>query len=731
VVTKTTKTRTATAAAAPGLDWSLRPRGTASAVATAVLGMTAGAAVGDVCGLPPALGIGAGLIGMAGTVATSSVTLGTRALVWRSLVWLAGGGWTSWGLATGVWDQPQLATLALGALAAGITAPLGRAQDPEATGQDTPAAAAPGAEGGALTPLHGGGTTGATWASYIYRATRVLVTVTHIERWPNGSGFTLRGLLPADGNATIDTIKAAANVLATMARLPKGCGVEVDLGDDRGEIVLRVSTVNRMNDLISVPEDYSPLSILQPLPLGLFRDGDTVRVLLRELSLLLVGAKGSGKTNLMDLITLLLLRCTDALVWHIDMNGGGMSQLWLHPWLEGEAERPAIDWAAPNEQSAIRMVRVAMAIAKARKRSGRKLKVAANSKLLPISEDLPEIVIMVDEGKSVLAPNTRGTAGQVGKQLEEILDQARNEGVNIVASGLRATSTTISTDFRAQCGLKIGMWVEQEAELNYLFGWSAKLSLTDIAPKGGAFIQMGDGTAPRPFKAAFLPPDHIIQAAATLAPTQPSLDAASATLTNRILVNDDPNHPEYSTVAEVYAGRWKQMKDDFLALEDDDEDEDGEDAQALVPVRHLKPLPTSASTSGWADPQALRRAASAHTPAAPAAPAAQPRVVKAVRTDRPEPAPVQDVPALLAAALRAFGRDTRMHSEDLAAALGLPNKHRLAELLGALEVYPLPNAFSRGGQERRGYERKDLENAARAISEGRRTVPETVSAWAS
>lgn len=723
MVTKTTTKRTA-APAATGLDWSLRPRGTASAVATAVLGMTAGAAVGDVCGLPPALGIGAGLIGLAGTVATSSAAVGSRAMIWRSLVWLAGGGWTSWGLATGVWDQPQLATLALGALAAGVTAPLGRAQQhPDATADPV----GPAVGGSTLTPLHGGGTTGLTWASYIYRATRVLVTVTAVEQWANGSGFTLRGLLPADGNATIDTIKGAANVLATMARLPKGCGVEIDLGADRGEIVVKVSTVNRMNDLISVTEDYSPLSILEGLPLGLFRDGDTVRVLLRELSLLLVGAKGSGKTNLMDLLTLLLLRCSDALVWHIDMNGGGMSQLWLHPWLEGDVERPAIDWAAATEDEALLMVRTAMAIAKSRKRSGRKLKVASNSKLLPISAALPEIVIMVDEGKSVLAPNARGTAGQVGKQLEEVLDQARNEGVNIVASGLRATSTTISTDFRAQCGLKIGMWVEQEAELNYLFGWSAKLSLADIAPKGGAFIQMGDGTAPRPFKAAFLPPDRIIQAAATLAGAQPQLDDASAGLQTLIQIGDSPTGVTHAAAAEVYAGRWARMRTTFLALEGD---EDEQEEQAVAPVRHLKPLPDSASTSGWGDPQELRRAAAAAAGHAPT-PIDQPRVVKAVRTDRAEPAPVQEVPELLRAAITAFGRDTRMHSETLAGALGLPHQHRLAELLGALDVYPLAHAFERGGEKRRGYERKDLEAAARAISEGRQDIPEDVRAWAS
>ncbi|GAA2735975.1 hypothetical protein [Actinocorallia aurantiaca] len=698
------KTKTAKKTPAPGLDWTLRPRTAAGMATQSVLGMTAVSAVGNVCEMHWALGVGAGLLGAAATFVTSQ-RVSMTGLYYRAACWLGAGGWTAWALEAGPFHREQLGVLALGGLAAGLGAPLGRAKNDEA---QQPTAAAPGTD----IVLRQGGEIGMRWASYIHRVTNMWVQVTSVQPWPQGGGFTLTALLPLDGTHTVATLKGAADRLATVARLPIGCGVEVALGEHRGEAVLRVSTVNRMGDMVSLPEDYSPLSINRPLPLGMYRDGSPVTVLLRELAMLVIGARGSGKTNLLDLLTLLLLRCSDTLVWHIDMNGGGMSQVWLHPWIEGDIDRPAIDWAAPNPEEAIQMVQIAMNIARARKRTGRKLKVQADSKLLPISPGLPEIVIMVDEGKSVLAPGTRGTAGQVGKKLEEILDQARNEGVNIIASGLRATSTTVSADFKVQCGLKICGRVQKESELQYLFGWD-RIDLADIPSVGCFFIQADDEEAPRPFKAAFLPPSRMTAAAVMLAEGRPRLDEAAARIGG-----------------QVYAQRHERMRAAFLAL-DDDEDGDVLDVEEVQEApRRLHSVPAelgTGSAGSWANPQELRqRARTAYTPTA-----APERVFTAERVDRPEPAPIRPLPPLLTAAIRAFGTDTRMHSEDLAAHLSLDNKHRLAELLGALEVYPLGHAFERGGRQRRGYERKDLEAAARAITEGRQDVPDEVYAWAS
>src|SRR5690606_28755458 len=138
-------------------------------------------------------------------------------------------------------------------------------------------------------------------------------------------------------------------------------------------------------------------------------------------------------------------------VWHIDLNGGGMSQPWLHGWLTGQSERPAVDWAAADIDEALQLAAAALRIAKARKRYTRQLKIETNASLMPVSPDLPEFVVLVDEGAAALSPMTRDPVlRELRETIEEIQRIGRNEAVNIVVSGLRATQDMISPNVRKQ-----------------------------------------------------------------------------------------------------------------------------------------------------------------------------------------------------------------------------------------------------------------------------------------
>ncbi|GHE49139.1 hypothetical protein GCM10017673_58340 [Streptosporangium violaceochromogenes] len=86
------------------------------------------------------------------------------------------------------------------------------------------------------------------------------------------------------------------------------------------------------------------------------------------------------------------------------------------------------------------------------------------------------------------------------------------------------------------------------------------------------------------------------------------------------------------------------------------------------------------------------------------------------------------MPELLQRALAAFGGDDRIHSAALAERLGV-DQVELAELLRAIGVRTLSRAFMRGGEERRGYARTDLETAADAIRTGAVEVPPEVADW--
>src|SRR5690606_22539142 len=132
----------------------------------------------------------------------------------------------------------------------------------------------------------------------------------------------------------------------------------------------------------------------------------------------------------------------------------------------------------------------ALDIARDRKRSTRALKIRSNASLMPVSPDLPEIVVIVDEGGEALSPTNRETR-ELREALEEIQRIGRNEAVNVIVSSLRATQDMISANVRKQSAVRIGMYVQDEEELAYLYGWNKGLSTADLPGPGTGFVQDG------------------------------------------------------------------------------------------------------------------------------------------------------------------------------------------------------------------------------------------------
>ena len=745
------------------VDWSLVPRGPVSATVQAGLGLATASAIGNAVHLSPIWGVAAAAVGALGTALVSAHRHATpTALIYRMSCWAGAGGWLTWTLVVSPFQRDTLVALAVEMVAFGITAPFANHTRP--AGQHT----------GSSVVLAGGGKVGRSWAERIYRVCRIHVTVTDIRHWQTGTGYDVHVDLPT-GGATKANLERGAAGLAADARLPIGCGVEVANGYHYGSAILRVSTVNRLYEDIPQPDDLGEQrTILEPVPLGEYHDGSVVSAPLRELSGLVVGQKGSGKTNLLDLFTLGVGLCRDALVWHIDLNGGGMSQQWLHPWLEDECDRPSLDWAACTPGEALLMVEAALAIAKDRKKSYRKLKIAANSRLLPISRRLPEIVIIVDEGKTVLAPTARGKIGQIRDGLHEIQEIARDAGVNVVASALRGVSTTINPDFKAQSGLKICTFVDTDAELAYVFDWNRGITTKDLPTPGCAFIQYGaGGTAPRAFKARLIKPLQIVNAALQIAEQRPELDEAGI-----------------AAAGEAYLHRYARMREHFTGDLDDEEDDDtvyaalpstlpptfDDNVKQGVPVpRSTRPAPSAAdwptmgspattvptvtSAADWADPADLVTAearrpvlvgaasewpdlftagpAPAAPPASPAhaspAPPADARGrVRAAKSQtaglgpRPVPQILTDLESVYAA-----HRTDRLHTHVILALLGQLDPELTAKkfsvLMESCGIAPAKEAF--GPERRRGYLLADVQAAIQAIGDGSHIPPRDIYAW--
>src|SRR5699024_12625099 len=120
----------------------------------------------------------------------------------------------------------------------------------------------------------------------------------------------------------------------------------------RRRVPLPVSTVAALDGALHAGDDFSPLSIYDPLPVGMHRDGSYVKLPLKWQAGVLVGATGSGKSAHLSLIVRQLLRCTDTLVMGIDFNGGKAFLPFLRPWLEGRDSKPAIGWVATTTREA-------------------------------------------------------------------------------------------------------------------------------------------------------------------------------------------------------------------------------------------------------------------------------------------------------------------------------------------------------------------------------------------
>ena len=689
------------------IDWSLRPRGAVSATVQGALATAAAAVAGDLASVHPAIGGAATAAGAVATVLRSAhLAHPPGALLYRLACTLGAGGWITYTLASGeLWAQGTWAALGIGALTAGVLSPLGSVR----RGRALP---------GRSLVLSRTARVGEDWEARIFRCCRLRVQVTKVQEWPTGTGYDVHVELPG-GGATRAQLAAAADALAADAKLPEGCGVEVSPGEHRGAAILRVATVNRLHEAIPMPTLRTGGSVLEPGHLGEYRDGTAAGVDLRQSSALIIGQRGSGKTNLLHVYTAQVASRRDAIVWHIDLNGGGMSQPWLHPWLEGRTDRPAVDWAAADIDEALQLAAAALRIAKARKRSTRALKIETNSSLMPVSPDLPEIVVMVDEGAEALSPMSRDRQAQeLRAMLEELQRIGRNEAVNVVISSLRATQDMISPNVRKQAAVRVAMYVQDEEELAYLFGWNKGLSTSDLPGPGTGFIQDGQAD-PRPFRAYYMPPAEIVEASLAIARARPDLDDAAAAI-----------------CGEAYATRYERMRAAFGGEPQMERGEEAAAAAVEVPRPRLSvihggraqqpaPAVSLAEAAEW--PELHEVAAAARTPRLAVA-AEWPDLTPGRTADAPTPARTglrlaaaderpalerRDVPPILARALQVFAAagDDRMHSETLAAALGM-TPVELAAALRPYGVSTLPNAFERGGRRARGYALADVEAAA-------------------
>jgi hypothetical protein len=508
------------------LDWDGKHGAITGPINTAGAALAVGYA-GHTLGMPwewAALTAGAGLLGTHIAGRRRQVTSATLAL--RAAGWLGAGGWCSWAIAYGPWSQTALGSLVTGVL--GLGAAMAGAHHVEAKAEEKrieqEAAARRATLDGKRQKIAD------EWEDRIVRVCGgAVVQIVGIELWESGGGFSLDGECGQGGTRWKD-IAIRADQLASDARLPEGCGVEVGPGAHRGAVLLHVSTVNRLVDDVPYPKDYSPLTVNEPAPIGVRRDGTPEGPVNRQASMLLVGQRGSGKTNLMNVMVANNARMTDSLTWVIDLNGGGLALKWMRAWAAaGKPGRPPVDWVADTPEKALAMALALVRIAKARKTGYQDREIAANDDKLPVNHEVPEIRVFNDEGAEIFSTRSRRdeTLRGIADNLVQTLEIARAAAVNETTSGLRATQDVLSDpQILKQSTFKAGMKVADDAELNYFFGYNHNASVEDAPYPGCALVRDGDGQV-HALKVYRIAPAQIMEIVTATADRRPELDDLS------------------------------------------------------------------------------------------------------------------------------------------------------------------------------------------------------------
>jgi S-DNA-T family DNA segregation ATPase FtsK/SpoIIIE len=331
----------------------------------------------------------------------------------------------------------------------------------------------------------------------------------HIQRGEaDESGFTFT-LALRPGHTAADAVGRLGRVESVLETRPGAVRVLPDPAR-ANRVFLRVIRSDPLATPIAWPGSTVE-SINEPLTLGLFDNGEPVRVLLIGNHALIGGTMGRGKSGLLNAIMASLSVCRDVVVWGVDMKLG----LELGPWL------PILGRLAITHEEALALLTDANRVLDARARllAGR-----LGRKWQPSPEE-PALVVAIDELAELSA--------KALAQFERLARMGRAVGIVLIAVTQRPSLAALgSLDARTQMTIRVSMGVieARDAELILGPGRLAEGWRTERLGGPGYFLVLAPGQHETPRQArAFWLSDAAVRAAAARAGTaRPVLDPVSA-----------------------------------------------------------------------------------------------------------------------------------------------------------------------------------------------------------
>lgn len=324
--------------------------------------------------------------------------------------------------------------------------------------------------------------------------------VTVLEVIKNPGGVQVHGRLPravaGKITLTMDMIKNLETSIATDMRLAKGA-VQIGEGATSADFVVNARTKKGKRETVFLPAENLPQTVNRPFGLGLYDNGKPFQLLYREVAVIIIGVRGSGKSNLINVFLAQLARCIDASVFMIDLKGGRAARPWMMPWVRGHTRRPVVDWLATTREEAVLMLDALLRAGDARARGA-----AGGWEKLEPTFEMPAIILVVDETAVMTGHNIRDDGisnTAIAQKLAQLTETYRSEAIDPLVAALRGNVDIMgSTAVKAMSEVRIGLRVTQASDGQSVFpdDYNAAKALSTITDEGAGLAKVGATVSP-------------------------------------------------------------------------------------------------------------------------------------------------------------------------------------------------------------------------------------------
>ena len=290
------------------------------------------------------------------------------------------------------------------------------------------------------------------WAQTAQAAGLAGTTLSHLTTTP--FGWTAK-LLLRPGQTIADAIRQREALESALDTRPRSVRLEEDPSRAR-QVLVRV--VERDPHAAPIPwAGPQAGTIRRPLQPGVWETGDPVAVSLAHQHTLIVGATGSGKSMLVNVVVGELVAAGDVVCWGVDFKGGAE----LGPW---RACLGRVD-TTPTDTEQLLMAAVAVLDARMGElgRLGRR-------ELAP-SPATPALVVVIDEHAELVARCGRPAL----EAIDSIAKRGRAASVTLILANQRATMDLLGSEIlRANLRVRFCLGVEDPGEVSLALGLGAK-----------------------------------------------------------------------------------------------------------------------------------------------------------------------------------------------------------------------------------------------------------------